>query len=56
MKKHQLTIYLDEKTIAELRAEAKRQDRPMSWLLRCASDLAKEELAKLPTLTQDDDL
>jgi len=40
------TIYLPASVAEELRSEAKRQDRPISWLIRRAWILAKKEIGK----------
>ena len=42
-------MYLDTAIIKELREEAVRQNRTLSWLMQRAWLLAREQMKKLPT-------
>jgi uncharacterized small protein (TIGR04563 family) len=46
------SIYLPGDVLAEMRAEAQRQDRSLSWLLRMAWRLARDRLVTLPGAPQ----
>jgi len=51
-------LYFPADTLGELQAEAKRQDRSISWLIQQAWKLARKELKKVPStsdLVPDDD-
>lgn len=43
------SIYLPEDILADLRTEATRTDRSLSWLLQQAWRVAKGRIAELPT-------
>lgn len=43
-----VSMYLPDALAAEIRAEAKRQDRKISWLLQKAWKMAREEIRKMP--------
>lgn len=43
------SLYFPDETIEEIKAEAKRLDRPISWVMQRARDIAKSTIAKFPT-------
>ena len=45
------SAYFPEQMISELEDEAQRLDRSMSWLLQRAWITARDEIAKLPTMS-----
>lgn len=47
--KSKSSMYLGEAMMDEIRREAERQDRPISWLIRQAWEIAKPTMAKFPT-------
>jgi uncharacterized small protein (TIGR04563 family) len=49
------SIYLPEDLLAEVRAEAQRQDRSVSWLLQQAWKVARERLKTLPGVPGSDE-
>ena len=42
-------LYFPADMLSELQAEAKRQDRSLSWLIQQAWKLARKELHKIPS-------
>lgn len=44
-----VTIYTPRALLAEVRAQAERQDRSISWLFEQAWVIAREEIVKYPT-------
>jgi uncharacterized small protein (TIGR04563 family) len=48
-------IYLPDELLEELKAEAARTDRPVSWLLQQAWKVARKNIAGLPTMAEDGD-
>jgi len=44
-------LYFPEEMLKELRAESKRQDRSISWLIQQAWKIAYAELTKVPSTT-----
>lgn len=47
--KRKKSIYLPEDVLRELRAEAKRLDRSLSWMLQRAWKIARKEIVKVPS-------
>lgn len=47
-KAQRMSLYFPAHVAAEMRAEALRQDRSVSWLVTRAWNLAKAEIAKAP--------
>lgn len=53
-----VSLYLPSKMLDEMELEAHRQDRSMSWIVRLAWQIAKNQLQTLPglqTASNDDD-
>jgi uncharacterized small protein (TIGR04563 family) len=46
--RHRQSFYLPETMLEEIRAEAKRLNRSVSWVVQRAWKLAKRELGELP--------
>ena len=44
-------LYFPADMLAELQAEAQRQDRSISWLMQQAWKIARSELRKIPSTT-----
>lgn len=44
------SLYLDDETHRELRAEARRLERPISWLAQKAWEIARPVLQKMPAV------
>lgn len=44
------SIYIPEDMLEEIRKEAIRQDRSLSWLVQHAWKVAKKDIEKLPAL------
>jgi len=53
-RKDRATIYLPDDLAEELVRESIRQDRSISWLARCAWEIAKDKIALAPTMGDDD--
>lgn len=49
------SIYLPEPMLAELRAEAARTDRSLSWLIQRAWSVARVQIARLPSIDPADE-
>jgi uncharacterized small protein (TIGR04563 family) len=47
--KKKLTLYFPEAMLVEALAEAKRQDRSISWILQAAWKLARGKIRSYPT-------
>lgn len=45
-----VSLYLPNDVLKQIEAEAHRQDRSMSWIVRLAWQLAKPQLHTLPAL------
>jgi|13_taG_2_1085334.scaffolds.fasta_scaffold00002_246 uncharacterized small protein (TIGR04563 family) len=50
--KNKRSIYLSDPIIQELEAEAKRQDRTVSWLIKRAWLESREKIKKYPDVEQ----
>ena len=46
--KRKQSFYFPEDLLEELQAEAKRQDRSLSWLMQQAWKVAREQIKSLP--------
>lgn len=46
--KRKQSLYFPEDMLEELRAEADRQDRSLSWLVQRAWEIARSEIMRLP--------
>jgi uncharacterized small protein (TIGR04563 family) len=49
--KRKQSLYFPEDMLSEIQAEARRQDRSLSWIVQQAWRLAKEEIARFPSVT-----
>jgi uncharacterized small protein (TIGR04563 family) len=47
-----LSVYLPKDQLEQVLAEAKRQDRSISWLLQRAWHLARHQISKTPDLPE----
>ena len=45
------SIWVPAEVLAEMRAEAQRQDRSLSWLIRMAWRVARDRIAQFPGAT-----
>ena len=48
--KRKQSLYFPEGMLNEMSAEAKRQDRSMSWLAQRAWEIAREQIMKFPSV------
>ncbi|TXD37656.1 TIGR04563 family protein [Lujinxingia vulgaris] len=46
--KKKMTLYLPEELLNEMRQEALRQDRSLSWIMEAAWKIARERLREMP--------
>lgn len=53
--KRKQSLYFPETMLEEIKAEATRLDRSLSWVVQRAWKVAKAEIAKLPSVTQEGD-
>jgi len=56
--KRKQSLYFPEEMLLEIKAEAQRQDRSLSWIVQKAWKLARTEIAKYPSVNDiagDDD-
>lgn len=53
--KRKQSLYFPETMLEEIKAEAVRLDRSLSWVVQRAWKLAKGEIAKIPTVTSEED-
>ncbi len=55
--KRKQSLYFPEDMLAEIKREALRQDRSLSWIVQQAWRLAREQIGKLPSINTglDDD-
>ena len=44
------SLYFPEEMLADIKAEALRQDRSLSWIVQQAWRLARSEIKKLPSI------
>ena len=49
--KRKQSLYFPEDMLTEIRGEAARQDRSLSWIVQKAWKIARTELAKYPSAT-----
>jgi uncharacterized small protein (TIGR04563 family) len=52
--KRKQSLYFPEDMLEEIRREAKRQDRSLSWIVQTAWRIARSELANYPSTTDYD--
>ncbi len=48
--KRKQSLYFPEEMLLEIRAEAQRQDRSLSWIVQKAWKLARTDIAKYPSV------
>lgn len=53
--KRKQSLYFPEEMLTEIKREAWRQDRSLSWIVQQAWRLAREEIKKLPSINLDTD-
>jgi uncharacterized small protein (TIGR04563 family) len=53
--KRKQSLYFPDEMLTEIQAEAKRQDRSLSWIVQKAWRTARKELAKYPSSTDPSD-
>lgn len=46
--KEKLTLYFPEAVLEELKAEAERQDRSLSWIMQRAWMISRQNLKQMP--------
>ncbi|MES2504072.1 MAG: TIGR04563 family protein [Myxococcota bacterium] len=49
--KKKRSLYIPENLLAEMQLEASRQDRSLSWMVQQAWKIAREDIKKLPSVT-----
>ena len=52
--KQKQSLYFPKEMLAEIQAEAARQDRSLSWIVQRAWHIAKKEMAKMPGIETPD--
>ena len=50
MDKRKQSLYFPEDMLAEIQAEATRQDRSLSWIVQRAWQIARKEIMKFPAV------
>lgn len=53
--KRKQSLYFPETMLDEIKGEATRLDRSLSWVVQRAWKLAKAEIAQIPSITQEGD-
>lgn len=53
--KRKQSLYFPETMLEEIKSEATRLDRSLSWVVQRAWKLAKAEIAQIPSITQEGD-
>jgi uncharacterized small protein (TIGR04563 family) len=54
--KRKQSIYLPDDVLLDLRSEANRTDRSLSWLIQQAWKMARANIADLPTIPKHEDV
>jgi len=54
--KRKQSLYFPEDMLAEIQAEANRQDRSLSWIVQKAWRIARTEIKKFPSINDADDM
>lgn len=54
--KRKQSLYFPEEMLAEIKREALRQDRSLSWIVQQAWRIAREEIKKFPSINLDTDV
>ncbi len=53
--KRKQSLYFPESMLNEIKAEAARQDRSLSWIVQQAWRIARKEIMKFPSVNDDFD-
>ncbi len=53
--KRKQSLYFPEDMLQEIQAEAARQDRSLSWIVQKAWKIARKEIMKFPSVTEEDE-
>ncbi len=48
--KRKQSLYFPEEMLREIQAEARRQDRSLSWIVQRSWKLAQEEMRRIPSV------
>jgi uncharacterized small protein (TIGR04563 family) len=51
--KRKQSLYFPEDMLEEIKREAERQDRSLSWIVQKAWNIAKQDIAKYPSVNED---
>ena len=51
--KRKQSLYFPEEMLEEIKREAERQDRSLSWIVQKAWNIAKTDIAKYPSVNED---
>ena len=51
--KKKLTLYFPQSVLREAEAEARRQERSISWILQAAWKIARRRIQEYPTIAED---
>ena len=54
--KRKQSLYFPEEMLAEIKREALRQDRSLSWIVQQAWRIARDEIKKFPSINLDTDV
>ena len=53
--KRKQSLYFPEEMLTEIKKEAMRQDRSLSWIVQQAWRISREEIRKFPSVNLDSD-
>lgn len=53
--KRKQSLYFPEEMLEEIKREANRQDRSLSWIVQRAWTIARDEIRKFPSVNDDFD-
>ena len=51
--KRKQSLYFPEEMLTEIKTEATRQDRSLSWIVQRAWRIARNDIKKLPSVNED---
>ena len=54
--KRKQSLYFPEEMLADIKREALRQDRSLSWIVQQAWRIAREDIKKFPSINLDTDV
>ena len=54
--KRKQSLYFPEDMLQEIQTEAARQDRSLSWIVQKAWKIARKDIMKFPSVTEDSDI